>query len=187
MTPAPSALSFTTIPHMAPFGTTGRHYTGQTPPVKTFCASGGWEISASTCKRHEVPAIVPLAVAKTPHPGFGRPSIRSCLALIAAMATDEVSRPRSGCRGDQHEKHEARHGHGRDGTERHEEGAIAQRLMAVGSKPLIGLLGRSTHPSDPIGAGHDVDTGFDEHQVRPAKGPFSRILERRNRIANSAH
>src|SRR6187551_679409 len=34
MTPDPSGLSFTTIPHVAPFGTTGRHYTGQASPVK---------------------------------------------------------------------------------------------------------------------------------------------------------
>src|SRR5688500_11746945 len=38
MTPAPFGLSFTTIPHMAPFGTTGRHYTGRIPPVKAFFA-----------------------------------------------------------------------------------------------------------------------------------------------------
>ena len=36
MAPAPSCLSFTTIPHLAPFGTTGRHYTGGESPSRGF-------------------------------------------------------------------------------------------------------------------------------------------------------
>src|SRR5688572_10654589 len=46
MTPAPSCLSFTTTPHMAPFGTTRRHYTGRSIPVKGFLhvGRGDWPV-----------------------------------------------------------------------------------------------------------------------------------------------
>lgn len=71
MTPAPFGLSFTTIPHMAPFGTTGRHYTCRIPPVKAFFCTDAWAVGLIHSVAHEPAIVRPRRGARPPDDSGG--------------------------------------------------------------------------------------------------------------------
>src|SRR5918999_3369826 len=94
MTPAPSCLPFTTVPHLAPFGTTGRHYTGQRIPVKGFCAPWGCSASGTFGPGRGLPQPMPgMRQIRAPRPALRSGRGRGLGELVQLILLEEGRSP----------------------------------------------------------------------------------------------